>query len=937
VKKRAKTGAEVLAGPLEAIAIVADGQERPARGHPRGRKHGHKIAGEARPAWVDATSEVAAAVEQTALRLQEEINSLRSELRKLQGELSQTDRRNRVALSFMVPPKSKGLRRFIPENRKQPAWVREQIEGLRKSRLFDAAWYLAQYPDVQNSGADPLSHYVLIGGFEGRKPNPVFDSKWYIETYGDVAQSGLNPLFHYMKFGVAERRGAGPEFDTQYYLERNTDVAASPMNPLVHYLRHGQKEGRIAVRGRPLAQRPQAPADEQWGAIKPARPAGPPGYDVIVPVYRGYDDTLACLYSVLTAPTVTPFELVVINDCSPDERLTFKLRELAGMGLFTLLINHHNLGFVQSVNRGMALHGDRDVILLNSDTVVYNDWLDRLKAQAEASDVGTITPLSSNATICSYPTTLRNNPEQLEIDYAALDKMAADVNARMSVDIPTAVGFCMYIRRACLKAAGLFDAETFGKGYGEENDFCRRAAYLGWRNILAADVYVRHTGEVSFADTAAATLSGALDALVAKHPDYNKVVRIHIRQNPAASVRRRLDAARLRAHTGEKSILHVSHNWGGGIDRHIRSLIRMLRRDGTGGLLMTASERGKPLVNIYTTDDLHVPNLQGLDFNTEAADIAEVLKLAGITRIHIHSIAGWPLEATSALRKLAQMAGVPYDFTMHDYMAFCPRITFVNGRGRYCGEKGLAACHTCIAVNGTPFGRVNATQWRHQFLHLLDGANNIFGPSRDACERTSGYLDGRKVLLRPHPQSPKDPGLLAQPWKPGETLRLMMVGAINEQKGSRLLLNMADDAAKRELPVEFIIVGHTDQDSAFAARANVSMTGRYRETELFEKMAAQAAHAVFFSSVWPETFSYVITSLLDAGYPVAAFDIGAQAERLREFAPTTSLLLDIELAASAGQVNRALLTWMRSLKLPAAKPRVPAVSYTVDDYYGNKT
>ena len=49
------------------------------------------------------------------------------------------------------------------------------------------------------------------------------------------------------------------------------------------------------------------------------------------------------------------------------------------------------------------------------------------------------------------------------------------MNAGHRVGIPTAVGFCMYIRRECLKEVGEFRAEVFGKGYGEENDFCLRA------------------------------------------------------------------------------------------------------------------------------------------------------------------------------------------------------------------------------------------------------------------------------------------------------------------------------------------------------------------------------------------------------------------------------------------------------------------------------
>jgi GT2 family glycosyltransferase len=883
--------------------------------------------------WIEATANVAAIVEQATQRLQDEIDGLKAGLRKAQLDLALMERRNRVVLNYMVPPKAGRLARFLPGRRKLPGWIREQVDALRKSRLFDADWYMEQNPDVQSSGMDALSHYVLIGGFEGRKPNPVFDSRWYIETYPDVAQTGLSPLFHYLRTGVAEKRAAGPTFDTAYYLERNPDVAGSRINPLVHYLRYGIKEGRIAVRGRPLAKPPAAPKDSAWMALAPRFPRDAAVLDVIVPVYRGYDDTLACIHSVLTAPVTTPFELVVIDDASPEKELSLKLADLARTGLFTLLTNSRNLGFVQSVNRGMALHEGRDVILLNADTEVYNDWIDRLRAQAEAGRTGTVTPFSTNATICSYPTTLRDNPESIETSFAELDRIAAGTNMGLAIDIPTAVGFCMYIRRDCLKQVGLFDAEAFGKGYGEENDFCLRAAKLGWRNVLAADVFVRHTGEVSFAGKAEESQNFAQKALLAKHPEYNTLVREHIRSDPAAPARRRLDAARLKAHGGGPSILHVTHNWGGGIDRHVRSMIAMLGASGTGGLLMTNVERGKPLVGIRSIDDINVPNLQGLDLMADAEDIAAIIRQAGVTRIHVHSLAGWPLEATAAIRRIARLADLPYDFTVHDYMAFCPRMTLVNGNGRYCGEKGLASCHSCIAVNGTPFGRVNATQWRRQFVQFLEEAGNIFAPSRDAVKRTSGYLGGREITLRPHPHVSARPGRLAVPWTKGETLRVMIVGGINEQKGSRLLLAMANDAAKRNLPIEFVIVGHTDMDSAFATCANVTMTGRYREEDLNELMAAQGAHAVFLSSVSPETYSYVLTTVIEAGFPVVAFNLGAQAERLSDLTPETALLLDEEMAGAPARINRALLGWIGDVKLPDTPVAVPDVSYSAEEYY----
>ncbi|MBL8522513.1 MAG: glycosyltransferase, partial [Betaproteobacteria bacterium] len=126
--------------------------------------------------------------------------------------------------------------------------------------------------------------------------------------------------------------------------------------------------------------------------------------DIIVPVYRGLAETRACLESVLKAKNVAVAEIVVIDDASPEPEISRYLDQLAAQNRITLLRNDSNRGFVVSCNRALALHTDRDVVLLNSDTEVANDWLDRLLACAAANpQAASISPFSNNATLCSYP------------------------------------------------------------------------------------------------------------------------------------------------------------------------------------------------------------------------------------------------------------------------------------------------------------------------------------------------------------------------------------------------------------------------------------------------------------------------------------------------------------------------------------------------------
>jgi hypothetical protein len=120
------------------------------------------------------------------------------------------------------------------------------IRARVRNPLFDAAWYLEQYPAVRGARFGAFRHWRRHGWKEGRRPNRLFDTAWYLARYPDVARAGVDPLEHYLRWGSRDGRDPGPRFSTRWYLERYPDVGRSGMDPLLHYLRHGAAEGRRA-------------------------------------------------------------------------------------------------------------------------------------------------------------------------------------------------------------------------------------------------------------------------------------------------------------------------------------------------------------------------------------------------------------------------------------------------------------------------------------------------------------------------------------------------------------------------------------------------------------------------------------------------------------------------------------------------------------------
>ena len=207
-----------------------------------------------------------------------------------------------------------------------------------------------------------------------------------------------------------------------------------------------------------------------------------------------------CIESVLKNTDFKKAHLILIDDKSPDERVLPLLKRLAknNKDKITLIINDENLGFVGTANKGMKL-SKNDVLLLNSDTEVSKGWLDKIMSCALiGEDIATVTPLSSNAMWASVPVFNEENGLPKGYDLNGMANIVDGCSMQMFPEIPSGHGFCLYIKREALDKVGYFDEETFGKGYGEENDFCFRCFRYGYKHILCDNAYVLHKGAQSF-------------------------------------------------------------------------------------------------------------------------------------------------------------------------------------------------------------------------------------------------------------------------------------------------------------------------------------------------------------------------------------------------------------------------------------------------------
>ncbi len=662
--------------------------------------------------------------------------------------------------------------------------------------------------------------------------------------------------------------------------------------------------GPVAIQGSDGRHLTGSPLDP--GAVKHALPLAPacpsaarPAVDIVIPVYRGAPETLACIRSVL-ASRPHGARVIVVDDASPEPELVAALDRLASRKRITLVRHAANRGFPAAANAGLRAASGRDVVMLNSDTLVPPGWLARLRRAAYGTpDVGTATPLSNDATILSYPHAGGGNDVPDAIQVASLDGLAAWVNAGLTVEIPTAVGFCMYLRRDCLDQVGGFREDVFAQGYGEENDFCQRAAAMGWRHVAATDVFVGHLGGRSFGAARHHLLARNGAVLSALHPGYDALIAAFIAADPMAGARFRLDEARWRdaSTSARAAVLLVTHAAGGGVERQVQARCATILAGGQRPVVLRPALFGDETAGVQVGDGF--PNLR-FRLPAELALLEKLLAASRPVRLELHHRLGH----SENVLDIAVALDIPMEIHVHDYAAICPRMNLIGPDGRYCGEPEAGACASCIQAAGRNDGRhFPAPALRAESDRILARAASLVVPSADTAHRLRRHFPQIRPEIVPH----EDDGLIPAPpapaLLPNGRCRVAVVGAIGIEKGFDVLLACARDAAARNLPLEFVVVGHTIDDARLFDTSRVFVTGEYAQSEAVSLIRAQHATLGWVASILPETWCFTLTEIWRAGLRAVAFDIGAPSERIR--AVGQGMILPVNLPP--GAVNDAFL------------------------------
>jgi len=601
---------------------------------------------------------------------------------------------------------------------------------------------------------------------------------------------------------------------------------------------------------------------------------------IVLPVYNAFDVLVECLERVANH-TQMDWHMIAIEDQSTDPRVWPMLEAWAKqhMGRVTLLRNDVNLGFVGAVNRGLAqaLVRGAPVVVLNSDALLPDGWAARLLAPLADSTIATVTPMSNDGEIFNVPVICaRHDLRAGEAD--ALDKVARRFDPLEGlVEAPTGVGYCLAMSHRFLAQVPQFDT-AFGKGYGEETDWCQRVRMLGGRHVCTPALFVEHRGGSSFGATTKQVLLERNGAKISRrYPQYDKEVQSFIRTDPAATSRLALGLAWAAGRQDELPV-YLAHSMGGGAEQYLSERIARDIECGLSSVVLRVGQGHDWAVELHS----QLGKTQGL--SNDLALIQALLSVLPRLRL-IYSCGVGARDALGLPKVLLNIASAdgldhPIEVLLHDFFPVSPSYTLLGKDGVYRGvplASGPLAEDTAHQYSGPEQLKASLADWQASWGALIDAAQRcvVFSTNTAKLLAQAYPIAADKTSVVPHELLYSVPRILPVI---GSGLVIGVLGNIGHQKGAALLQKLARDLDKASLG-RLVVIGNVDPSWPLPSSAVVH--GGYELRDLPGLVRRYDISGWFIPSIWPETFSFTTHEALATGMPVVSLDLGAQGDAVR--------------------------------------------------------
>lgn len=627
--------------------------------------------------------------------------------------------------------------------------------------------------------------------------------------------------------------------------------------------------------------------------------------DIIIPVCNVNSDLLQCIERIIDNTKTSTYMIHIVYGLNMKKYIMHLSSKVNYKEIkFTEVKNYKSYFELANVVMEKSLN---DVVIIDPYILVTENWLTNIcKCAYDDDTIATVIPVCISGSI-SYSYNLEAKNEILfeGMSINNVSEAMKQASIRSYPEIPTAMGYCMFIKRDVINDVGLFDTLTYGKGFGEDKDYSWRALQFGYSHVMCDDTFVFCNSNAIFeANKKHRVPSKRMKQIYGRFlQDYRKF----FFDNPLDEMQKRIKLFML-LKNGKKNVLFNLHygfekenqQYVGGTQIIVKEIVNNISYKHNC-FVFSKDFHGFTL-SVYIEEKMfafkYLYNEQIFMFKYSNKDVAKIIRSIltefSIDLVNIHHVIGQTFDMIYEAKKL----DIPVVLSFHDYYFICPTSNLVSIENKFCIEnQNESYCLTCLKEKYFISESI-LPKWREKATHILDNCDMFIAPSKSTKNIYTKFFPhiSDKTIVIPHGLN-KYSSKTKEIGEIGNKINVAFVGGVAPHKGSELLYQVIKHEKSNEY--NLLTFGMIHDTRFFDIKEkHVVNYGAYEKQDIVDLLCENNINLVLLFTLCSETFCLVLSEVLEAGIPVIASNIGALGERVEEI--DCGWLVPVE--ASAQQV-----------------------------------
>lgn len=321
--------------------------------------------------------------------------------------------------------------------------------------------------------------------------------------------------------------------------------------------------------------------------------------------------------------------------------------------------------------------------------------------------------------------------------------------------------------------------------------------------------------------------------------------------------------------------LFITHSIGGGTGQFVRNYI---------------SENNLEESTVFLTNKLskktylyELNNSSGFGILLFPFQIKKLLDV-DFSNIYINSFFGFP--DWKVFLKFIEDYKIKHpschiEYFVHDFHCVCPHMNLIC-KNEFCNlECNKNKCCFYKRVDFTSSIKNWRANW-NIFLNKIDQIRCFSESSKKIIQQIYNEIPETQFTVIPH--SMKFSKFTPVNNIENKPFKCAVIGFIdNAAKGVYVIEYLMNEFAKHNLQLTFIGIEESDINKYIIIQGNNKFLGKYNHDDLQNIIEKENISIVAFPSACPETFSYLVSELIQMNIPVIGLNIGAQAEKLKNY------------------------------------------------------